>query len=353
MLNKFKKIFLVGLMLLVLLPVNVFASENRGLYVKTDTTKDVNEYAVEMFNKFLIAQDDITDYEGISLATGIKLYINDSSYDYYVYPVVKNNHIISTIHISKDKDGLASTYTKSLAEELESLRSKTSISKPLILFMHENAICAEIGDETFVLENHSETKIKLNSASPKVSLYNIDSSNSVNIFSNLIENTVANKPMTMSSPVYKMPWTIYETQGNNPWCASITTANIVNNIKKSRYTTSAKIRSFLGDNDGLTISQVYRYLKLNGFTKSKNIQSGSLSFNDVYVDTSQNRPIYASLKDSSGGHAIAIIGYNQTANAYYIHNPWRTYTETMAVGGTYVTNGHNYKWTGGAIYNIR
>lgn len=59
---------------------------------------------------------------------------------------------------------------------------------------------------------------------------------------------------------------------------------------------------------------------------------------------------YLSLSSSS--HAVVIIGYNDLAKANYIHNPWYDYKKTVAYGGTYVAEGYQYKWSGGAVYNI-
>lgn len=216
----------------------------------------------------------------------------------------------------------------------------------------ENRLYAEIGEERYLLEEHSFDEDEINAVSSNYMSYDSELE-TIDAFENVITNNL-DKMAVPLAPVKKLPWTVYETQPNGKsWCASVTTTNIVRNTT-SKYMTSAQMRSYLNDNNGLTINQVIFYLK-NGLN-SPNLYgkaSGTLSLATVESEIANNRAIYASFKAGSEGHAIAIIGFNEYANAYYIHNPWYPYTETITIGGTYAAGGRKWEWTGGAIYNIK
>lgn len=344
------KVLLVFVLMISATIMNVAAleHEDNSFYVRTDISSDYDEYISSKFNQFLVAQSDIESYENIYLGKGIKVFLPEEFYDYYVYPVFIDNEIKSTIHISKDEDGFASTYTKAFAESLNNLKNQTTFSHPLSLIRQNSFIYAEINGQRTLIDHYDFS----DNSSTLSSLPEVDTSGVpvCNVYSDIIMNEADNMIVTRAM-VNKINWKVYETQGNHPWCASITTTNIVRN--KGKNMTSSQMRSWLGDNDGLTNAQVANYLKnYHKYTRVKYTTSGSLAQSTLESNIDGGSAVFAHFADGSTGHAFAIIGYNNVANAYHIHNPWYNYTETMGYGGSYVTSTYKFKWTGGSVYNI-
>ena len=354
MLKRILKCTVLCLILFTTVTVNALEKDSSTLYVKTDATKEFNDFAEDSLDRFLVSQDSIADFSNIYLGSGIKVFFSEQNNNYYIYPVLKNNLIIATIHVSQDQEGFSATYTSGLAEELEAIKNYTSPTKPLALIRQGSCFYAEIGNARYVLEYQ---QIDLNKT--YIDVYempdiNTDYVETVNVFENKKLNSVINNIVPKYGPVYKMSWESYEIQPmNKPWCASVTTSNIVNNIEGEEVISSADVRSYLGDNDGLTNFQVYNYLRKNGYPSTKYTNSGSLSLEVIMGEISGNCPVFAHFEDSEVGHAIAVFGYNSYTNIYYIHNPLNSYTEMMTIGSTYASYGRIYKWTGGAVYNIR
>lgn len=350
---KLIKVFLTFITCLSVMTISPQAQSYTSFYVKTEKSEKYDNYVHNVFDKMLNAQENIHEFKNISLGVGIKMILPEEDYSYYVYPIISNHKIIATLHVSKTDEGFASTYTQALAKDFENLKSKTAEDKPLMLIRQGAFLYAEINGERTLLEHHIVAKSKSKSSNTLKDMPEVDTSNMKvkNVYDNLqlYQSKIIDVP---KASVVIIPWTVYETQGNQPWCASITTANIVrNNLKRS--VTSAQIRAWLGDYDGLTNSQVYSYIKnILGVSSVKYTISGSLSKTTVYNEINGARAIYAAFRDGNDGHALAVIGYNDYAGAYYIHNPWYTYTETMSIGGTYVAGGYRWTWSGGAVYLI-
>lgn len=89
-----------------------------------------------------------------------------------------------------------------------------------------------------------------------------------------------------------------------------------------------------------------------GVSSVRYTTSGSLAYSTVIYEINGSRAIYATFRSSNSGHTLAIIGYNDYANIYYVHNPWYNYTETITIGGNYVGGGKTYSWSGGSVYLV-
>ncbi len=351
------KIFLIFTMLFSLLIVKPKAMGGDYLYAKTDVTGEYDEYVRSVFDELILTQDNIVNYDDISLGKGIKVFLPEETYDYYVYPVFFGTEIEATIHVTKDSnDDFGVTYTKFFAEQLNTLKKSTSLNNPLILVRQNGYVYCQIDTKRTLVEyrQFNEENI-MRSTTTLENLPNIDTTNVPvkNIYEKPLNYNSKNVVMPRAV-VSKLSWTVYETQpSSKPWCASITTSNIVRNKGKSM--TSSQMRSWLGiTNRGLSNAEVVKYLKnYHKYSNTLYTTSGSLSLSSVISEIDAKRAIFAHFRNSKDGHAIAIIGYNTIANAYHIHNPWYSYTETMSIGGTYASGTYNLKWTGGTIYNIR
>lgn len=349
------KLFIVFVMCFTVLVVHPKALEKDTFYVKTDVTKEYDDYVHSVFEKLLMAQDNISNYDNIFLGTGIKVFLPEETYNYYVYPVFFGDEIKATIHITKDENDFGVTYTEMFAQQLNYIKNNTSIENPLILVRQNGYVYCQV-KETRILVDYREfnTNQKSKEIYKLESLPNINTSSipTINIYDNMIYNNVKGISTERAS-VNKLSWIVFETQGNQPWCASITATNIVRN--RGKYMSSAHMRSWLGiTNRGLTNEEVVRYLKnYMNYSQVMYTTSGSLTKSQVISQIDNRCAVFAHFRNTNEGHAIAIIGYNTIADAYHIHNPWYSYTETVGVGGTYASGTYNYKWTGGSIYNIQ
>lgn len=327
-----------------------------GFYVKTVVSEEYDEFVESKFDELMSTQSDIANQTIVSLGKGIKVLLPEECYDYYVYPVFFDGNIKATIHVSNTDEGFAFTYTKSLSNELELLKDKTSRDNPLTLIRQRDYFYAENSTTRTLLDCYKVESNKTKSISELDLLPSVDTDefSILNIEDSLTEKTINSKILTRGTvPVVKLSWKVYETQpSGKPWCASVTTTNILNNM--GRNLTSSYMRTWLNDQDGLINSQVAEYLiRFGGYKSTKSFLFGKLSMEDVISQIDSGLYIYAGLERSGGGHAIAILGYNTLVNALHIHNPWYSYTETMGYGDTYVAGSYQYKWSGGAVYNIK
>lgn len=240
---------------------SVFSKEISSFYVKTEENEDIDEFVKGVFDKLLVAQDNLSNVENITLGQGIKVVIPETDYNYYIYPVLCSGEIIDIINVTEKNGEFSATYTRQLVSTLEELRLKTSKETPMTIIRYEDYLYAEIGNERYLLEYHNFNNTIKNSIETLDDLPSVDNSSMIvtDIFKNTIENHVASIAIPLA-PVKKLSWTIYEIQGSQDWCASITTTNIIRNTT-SKYMTSAQMRDYLNDYGGLTVNQVIFYLK--------------------------------------------------------------------------------------------
>lgn len=211
------KILIAFIMWLSLITIYPKANISSSLYVKTEISEEYDNYVSSVFDKLLVAQEDLNNYENVFLGEGIKLLLPEEVYTYYIYPVISNDIIIATIHVSKTCDGFASTYTQALAKELEGLKNKTTKDSPLVLIRQGDFLYAEIEGVSTLLEYHSIDNTQSRSNGTLAGLPSINTSNLEvkDVYDNLTSNKVANLAIPRA-PVNKLPWTVYETQGSQP-----------------------------------------------------------------------------------------------------------------------------------------
>lgn len=348
------KLIVTFVMFLSIFGMSPKAKEVDTLYVKTESSSTYDEYVSDKFDKLLVAQLDIEDFNNIFLGVGIKVLLPEEDYEYYVYPVILEDTIIATIHVSENDGEFGATYTKALSNELEELKSRTSPKNPMTLIRQAGILYAEIANDRILFENHNMNLNQMKSSNSLDKLPKVDTSSLEikDVYSHLVSNEVSSLSVPRASSRV-LPWTIYETQPNGqPWCASVTASNVIRNCTNFS-SSSAQIRNWLNDYDGLTNAQVFEYIyKGLGIKTVVRLNLGMLPQSTVSDEINNSRAIYAGFKSGSDGHALAIFGYSDYSDVYYLHNPWYPYTETKIRGNAYVAGGYSWSWLGGAVYGI-
>ncbi|WP_239644642.1 C47 family peptidase [Enterococcus crotali] len=171
-----------------------------------------------------------------------------------------------------------------------------------------------------------------------------------------------------------LPWTVYETQGENPWCQYYAYAAVINNQAGKEITSAKKIidgeypdatDEQKADSNWITSGSLYDSIAYVNKTFKKDIkfENNILSFESVKNEIDNKRPVVANLKsyddDSVAGHAIVLMGYTAAKGNtsykpfYHYWNPWWEDTFVVSSSSPYMSLGsYNYTWNR-TLYNFK
>ncbi|EMW5978149.1 C39 family peptidase, partial [Enterococcus faecalis] len=162
-----------------------------------------------------------------------------------------------------------------------------------------------------------------------------------------------------------LPWTVYETQGEKPWCEYYALAAIINNQANAEITSAKKIidQSFPNATEeekssidwviNTSIGPALNYVK-KAFNKNIRFETNTITFDKIKNEIDNNRPIITDLKsDTATGHAIVLMGYTAAKTGamgpynpfYHYWNPWWEDTFIVSSKSPYMTLGpYQYEW---------
>lgn len=160
-----------------------------------------------------------------------------------------------------------------------------------------------------------------------------------------------------------LPWTVYETQEDKPWCQYYTYAAIINNQAGKEITSAKQIidgsypqatDEQKDDIDWVMSGNLYDSIKYVNRTFDKDIkfENNALSFERIKSEIDSKRPIVTNLKsDDAAGHAIVLMGYTAAKGNpsykpfYHYWNPWWEDTFVVSSNSPYMNLGpYKYTW---------
>nr|OUZ30339.1 hypothetical protein A5889_002627 [Enterococcus sp. 9D6_DIV0238] len=160
-----------------------------------------------------------------------------------------------------------------------------------------------------------------------------------------------------------LPWTVYETQTDKPWCQYYTYAAVINNQAGKEITSAKKIidgtypqatdeqkedTSWIISN---SVNESMNYVNKT-FDKDLKRTPGLLSFDKVKAEIDNHRPVITNLKsDTTEAHSIVQMGYtavqgNPSLKPFYHYwNPWWEDTFVVSSNSPYIFLGEDkYEW---------
>ena len=169
-----------------------------------------------------------------------------------------------------------------------------------------------------------------------------------------------------------LPWTVYETQEQQPWCQDFTIAAAINHQAGKQITSASDIihKSYpkateaqLMDSNWIAKQSLFDIINYVNKTYKYSIkfENNTLPFSMIKNEIANNAPVITDLKSATSGHSIALIGYTAPKNGditsyppyYFYWNPWWEDTFIVSSKSSYMTLGStNYQWYR-TIYNFR
>lgn len=170
-----------------------------------------------------------------------------------------------------------------------------------------------------------------------------------------------------------LPWNVYETQGNQPWCQDFTMAAVINHQAGKQITSANDIihktypkatEAQLMDSNWVTKQNLFDTINYvnKTYKYSLKFESNVLPFSMIKNEIGKNAPIITNLKSTTtAGHSIVLMGYTAPKNGdtasyppyYFYWNPWWEDTFIVSSKSQYMTLGQiNYEWNQ-TIYNFR
>ena len=170
-----------------------------------------------------------------------------------------------------------------------------------------------------------------------------------------------------------LPWTVYETQQDQPWCQYFTMAGAINYQAGKQITSASDLihktyptatEQQLMDVEWVSknyVSNVINYVNKT-YNYSIKLDSNVLPFSTIKNEISNNSPVLVALKSEvSYGHSIALIGYTAPQNAdvssyppyYHYWNPWWEDVFIVSSAAPYIKLGQTEFKEDWSLYNFR
>ncbi|MFC0616160.1 C47 family peptidase [Enterococcus faecalis] len=357
-------IFLLGLLILGIVgfPRN---SEATSLYVRTEkipveiTTLASQHWEEYLTNMIYPENGSVSDYYlgkpfTISYPESIK----------YNFPIISNQEKRIAYMLQLDSsDGLnADSFilSKMLATKLEELSNThaTDQSLPIALFgVSQNIFYDYQGQKKPLLYVDSLASSPTNTGSIDSVVYDITEASA--------KPNLRVKRASVEFESNVLPWTVYETQGEKPWCEYYALAAVINNQANAQITSAKKIidQSFPNATEeekssidwviNTSIGPAINYVK-KAFNKNIRFETNTITFDKIKNEIDNNRPIITDLKsDTANGHAIVLMGYTAAKPGamgpynpfYHYWNPWWEDTFIVSSKSPYMTLGpYQYEW---------
>ncbi|EGO8197424.1 peptidase C47 [Enterococcus faecalis] len=357
-------IFLLGLLILGIVgfPRN---SEATSLYVKTEKTpEEITTLASQHWEEYLTnmiypENGSVSDYYlgkpfTISYPESIK----------YNFPIINNHEKRIAYMLQLDSsDGLnADSFilSKMLATKLEELSNThaTDQSLPIALFgVSQNIFYDYQGQKKPLLYVDFLASSPTNTGSIDSVVYDITEASA--------KPNLRVKRASVKFESNVLPWTVYETQGEKPWCEYYALAAVINNQANAEITSAKKIidQSFPNATEeekssidwviNTSIGPAINYVK-KAFNKNIRFETNTITFDKIKNEIDNNRPIITDLKsDTATGHAIVLMGYTAAKPGamgpynpfYHYWNPWWEDTFIVSSKSPYMTLGpYQYEW---------
>ncbi|MGX7244502.1 C47 family peptidase [Enterococcus quebecensis] len=356
-----------------MLNVGVTKVDAASLYVKsTDVPNETTVLATQNWqdylNKMMLADNGrSTDYY-----LGQPFTISYPESTTYNYPIIakENKQIAYLLQIdsSDSKNPDSFILSKALAKKLEELSL-------MIPFDGNQAITLDGLNQNIFYEYQGTQQPLLTTNDIDVPDVSSDSQISINI--DITEPTAQpNLRMERASVEFEtniLPWPVYETQTDQPWCQEFTMASVINYQVGKQVTSASDIihksypratESQLMDINWVTkqsLNDITNYVN-KAYNYSIKFEGNKLPFSMIKNEIANNAPVITDLNSSTTyGHSIVLMGYTAPKNGditsylpyYFYWNPWWEDTFIVSSNSKYMTLGQTkYEWYR-TLYNFR
>lgn len=358
-----------------LLSIFSIKTEAASLYVQsTEIPEEATENAIQHWEDYLTNMIYSENKQVSDYYLGQPFTISYPKNTKYNYPIIssKDKHIEYMLQINQSDYQNPETFilSKALAKKLEDLSEKLSTDENQAILLegaNQNLFYNYQGERMplFIVDGRDPIEKKINTSrmiirdvAEKIATPNLKKSRASVEFDNNV-----------------LPWTVYETQGENPWCQYYAYAAVINNQAGKEITSAKKIidgeypdatDEQKADIDWITSGSLYDSIAYVNKTFKKDIkfENNILSFERVKNEIDNKRPVVANLKsydddDSVAGHAIVLMGYTAAKGNtsykpfYHYWNPWWEDTFVVSSSSPYMSLGpYNYTWNR-TVFNFK
>lgn len=369
------KRFGLGLFLTIcfMLNLGVAKVDAASLYIKStdvpnETTVLATQYWQEYLNKMMLAENGTsTDYY-----LGQPFTTNYPESTTFNYPIIakENKQIAYLLQIDSSKGQTPDSFmlSKALAKKLEeiSLTIPTNNEQPIQLDgLNQNVFYDYMGVK--------QPLLAINTTDIPNEISSSQSTTTVDITEPMAQPNLRTARALVEFDTNILPWTVYETQGAQPWCQNFTMAAAINHQAGKQVTSASDVihKSYpkateaqLMDINWITkqnlnetinfVNKTYKY--------SLKIEQNTIPFSMIKDEILNNAPVITDLKSTTtAGHSIVLMGYTAPKNGditsyppyYFYWNPWWEDTFIVSSKSKYMTLGStNYEWNR-TIYNFR
>lgn len=369
------KHFGFGLFLTVcfMLNVGVAKVDAAALYVKsTDVPNETTVLATQNWQDYLNKMMLADNGSSTNYYLGQPFTISYPESTTFNYPIIakENKQIAYLLQVDSTDSQNPDSFilSKALAKKLEEL----SLSIPFDV----NQAITLVGLNQNIFYGYQGTQKPLLTIND-TDIPDIFSDSQISVNVDITEPTAQpNLRMARSSVEFEtniLPWTVYETQTNQPWCQNFTMAATINHQAGKQVTSASDIihksypnatESQLMDVNWIIKQNLYditNYVN-KAYNYSIKLESNKLPFSMIKNEIENNAPVVTDLKSSTAnGHSIVLMGFTAPKNGditsyppyYFYWNPWWEDTFIVSSNSKYMTLGQTkYEWYR-TLYNFR
>ncbi|MFK4568192.1 C47 family peptidase [Enterococcus sp. UD-01] len=365
--------FGLGVFIAVVFMITVVTTEVDAapLYVKstdvpTETTTLAKQYWQEYLNRMMVIESgNSSDYY-----LGHPFTISYPENTTFNYPIIgaENKQIAYLLQIDSSDSQNPDSFilSKALAKKLEELSVTIPVdsNEAITLFGLKQNIFYEYQGQQHPLLTINNTDI------PTITS---DLQTIIDITEPTAQPRLRKARALVEFETNILPWTVYETQNDQPWCQDFTMASVINHQAGKQVTSASDVihksypkatESQLMDINWISKQNLYDIINYvnKAYNYSIKLENNTLPFSMVKKEIENNAPVITDLKSSTTyGHSIVLMGYTAPKNGnvtsyppyYFYWNPWWEDTFIVSSNSEYMTLGQSkYEWYR-SLYNFR
>lgn len=321
-----------------------YTSEDK-FYTLSITNNEHDKYAQENIYRFVTSSNDLDLHKNFKLGQGITI-VNEDGQERTLYPIYKNNEIVSTFLVATYQGEVGGIYSIAYANRLNKIHKLATNEKPLMLVSFNDDLWGVIDNIAYSLNELTELKFD-----------NLIENKNLTVKNNkdYLEYNSNNFALRMPSG-YVLRFNIKYTQpSGQARCYSYALANILYN-EGYDWHTPERIAKYFNYSRGVSFASLSNYLDKYNF-RNISTDKGYLSKDSVreqiYIKNNYILVGGRNINDR-GQHALVIFGYNNSKNTYSFWNPWYNFTQYMDMDSRLMNTKGSivYKWDAGYIKDI-
>lgn len=345
-------------------------TEAAPLYVQSmDIPQETTELAIQEWEGYLNNMIYAKGKNSSDYYLGQPFTISYPQSTKFNYPVINNEgkRIEYILQIDQWDYQNPETFilSKALATKLEGLSKELSTNEDQAIFMegvNQSLFYSYRGEQNplFVVDNKDVIDRKIDTSSMR----------SYDITEKIATPNLKQSRASVEFDNNVLPWTVYETQGEKPWCQDYTFAAVINNQVGKEITSAKQIvdgsypkATEEQKEDIEWIRQQNLHDSINyvnrTFNKDIKFENNIISFEKVKNEIDNKRPVVTDLQSDTSGHSVVLMGYTAAIGNpdykpfYHYWNPWWEDTFIVSSNSPYMTLGSTkYTWYR-TLYNFQ